>query len=263
MNLRNILTISVLINNIFVSLWEISWIKLIIIAFTIIVILLILTIIISFYILKWLNKKIDYEYFLNDFCKETKDNLEKYGDIEVNEIYLYKIPISELRILQLNIFSFFKFNNELKNYLKTIYPIIPGHTALIFKIRLPNNQIKFLQLEKINKIKFTENISLKNNHELYKIDIENCKTINNIIKITRERMGDTMFFKWSLFNNNCQKFVKELLISIDSYNDKFSEILISNKNTEEHFSPLTIYASNFAVNLYNITEHMLTHIVYT
>lgn len=261
MNITHILNVMVLFNNIFVSVREKSWISLIVILLFVIFILFVLFIICSFYILKWLNKRIDYDYFLDDFCKETKNNFEKYGDIELKEIYLAKKPINRLQILLLNIISGFKFNSELDNYLKTIHPIVPSHTSIICKIRLPDKQIKIMQLEKINKIQFTDNFKLTNDHELYKIKLKERKSINDIINITRKRMGDPMFFKWSLTRNNCQKFVKELLVSIDSFDEKFNDILIGQEGTEKYFSPLTLYASKFIVNFYNMFQYMITYMI--
>ena len=243
---------------------SVKYIVLLIIIFLFFIIFLI---IISFYVLKWFDKKIDYDYFLsNDFNKESKKILEKYGNIEIKEFYLMNKPcsfkgIDNIKFVILNMTSMFRFSNELQKYLKEIHPLFPNHTSLVFKLKLPNNEIKMLQLEKGNHVLLNENFSLYKKNNLYKIKLKNKTTINKIINKTIERIGSDLFFKWSMCNNNCQTLMKELLITTDSYEERFKKILICQADSEKYFSSLTLYAANCWLNFYNMMEYMINYIM--
>jgi len=95
------------------------------------------------------------------------------------------------------------------------------------------------------------------------IHIKNKTTINKILLTTQERIGDTNYYNWNLFTNNCIKFIKEILITTGNYNDSCKEF-IQEENVNDVFIKTTFIPSDFSihiinsvVNIYNFTEKYL------
>ena len=49
---------------------------------------------------------------------------------------------------------------------------------------------------------------------------------------TRNRMGNENFFNWHIYENNCQEFIKELIITIENYDDYYKKKIFTNKIIE-------------------------------
>ena len=120
----------------------------------------------------------------------------------------------------------------------------PYHTMLLLEVKLPNednkNKVKLLLLEKNNCITINDNFVLSQGIHIEEVQIKRTeeeekekekekKLLKNFLEETRIRMGNENFFNWHLFQNNCQEFTKELLITHGSYDEYYKKIIFSNK----------------------------------
>jgi hypothetical protein len=153
------------------------------------------------------------------------------------------------------------------------------------EIKMPNNIKKYIFLEKNNCININENYNINENQDIkginlcvkkekqsdeaveieteVKIETETCSniknkkkiTLNNILKQTRERIGDEKFFNWHIYKNNCQLFTKEILITINKFNKQNKEYIFQDKLLKNMFFPeITIHIFNCFINSYNIIQ---------
>ena len=123
----------------------------------------------------------------------------------------------------LNIISFNKFHQEIKRYLlkKKKFPWNVCHIKLLVEIKLSKNDNKFIIIEKNNCLKITTKINIKDEYELRNISVKKYKyTLNEILEKTRIRIGNHKFFNWQIIKNNCQKIMKEILITLNKFNKK-------------------------------------------
>jgi hypothetical protein len=125
----------------------------------------------------------------------------------------------------------------------------------MFEIKQQNNMKKMLLLEKNNSITISDNFNIHKFQEIKHIKIKKKYTINSILKTTQDRIGVNNFFNWNLCDNNCQKFTKEFLVTLNKYNKYthdyiFSDKLISIIKPTE----FALHTLNCICNVYNICE---------
>ena len=206
----------------------------------------------SYLIFKMLKSTVDINSILfYDYNKKTKRILNAYGDNIITNIYLIRQPISVLITFVLNICTFYNYNKlitEMKHY-------IPYHTLIMFEIKQQNNMKKLLLLEKNNSITMNDNFNIHKFQEIKHIKIKKKYTLNSILKTTQDRIGVNNFFNWNLCDNNCQKFTKEFLVTLNKYNKDthdyiFSDKLISIIKPTE----FALHTLNCICNVYNICE---------
>jgi hypothetical protein len=220
---------------------------------------IILFIAVTYIIFKKVKSNIDNSGILfYQYNKKSRATLEKYGDYEIKKIYLIRQPFTKLMTLILNILTFYNYN-KIVNHSN----IFPYHTLLVFEIKLPKNKRKFILLEKNNSINICQDFTIQNTQDMKFINIKNKTTINKILSTTQERIGDTNYYNWNLFTNNCIKFIKEILITTGNYNDSCKEF-IQEENVNDVFIKTTFIPSDFSihiinsvVNIYNFTEKYL------
>ena len=251
--------------NINISLYNL---KLIILGSIIIIfIIILLWLVCSYYIYKWfkMNIKKDYFYF-NEYNTSCKNILKQYGHYPIKRIYLVRQPISKITKILLNIITLYKFEKEMNNYIETTKNTLffPSHTSIIVEIKLANQITKKILIEKNNRIKLATNFSISESQEMRRINIvKNKYTINQLLSETRTRIGDNIFFNWSIYSNNCQIFTEELLKSLNQYNKK-NIIFISQKNFLENMLSNQIKYPDFffhIINNINYIHNILENIV--
>ena len=218
----------------------------------------------SYFIYKYLHININDNYvYFYDYNDKIKALLEKYGDHAINKLYLIRGPVSTILYYFINVITFYR-------YKKYLY-----HTSLICEINMPNNIKKYILLEKNNCININEkqyiksiNLCKKKNKQRDTVEsevaevassnnIKNKKiiTLNNILKQTRERIGDEKFFNWHIYKNNCQLFTKEILITINKFNKQNKEYIFQNNILKtELFPEIIIHILNCLLNSYNIIQ---------
>ena len=200
----------------------------------------------SYFIYKYLHININDNYvYFYDYNDKIKALLEKYGDHAINKLYLIREPVSNILYYFIKAITFYRYNKYL----------FPYHTSLICEINMPNNIKKYILLEKNNCININENYNINEKQDIKCINL--CKkkskqrqdaketkevkiTLNDILKQTRERIGDDKFFNWHIYKNNCQLFTKEILITLNT-------VL---------FSEITIHMMNCFINSYNIIQNI-------
>lgn len=215
---------------------------LIFLQFLIVLLFIILLMVIFYIIIKFLEISLDKMVFFYDYNKLCRKILKKYGDCEINKIYLIRSSLNQIYTILLNIITLFKYD-ELVTMSEDNFPY---HTMLLLEVKLKNsedknkNKIKWLLLEKNNCITINDNFILTQGMHVEEVEInknnkkeeekeENKIYLKDFLEETRNRMGNEKFFNWHLFENNCQEFTKELLITAGSYDDYYKKIIFSNK----------------------------------
>jgi hypothetical protein len=206
-------------------------------------------------VFKLLEISIDYNnIFFYEYNKKCQKILDKYGDCKINNVYLVNQPINKLTVLLFNLLTFFKYNNYFNNSPENY----PYHPAFIFEIKYKKD-IKFLLLEKNNCINICESFLMNKSYDFKKIVTSKNKfTLNKILKKTQKRVGIHKFFNWNVYENNCQEFTKEILITLKKYNEKeqvLKDFIFRNK-IKQFYSPsdLTVYTINCIFIIVNFFE---------
>ena len=255
MNLFNI--------NISFSYWKLVILGFIALCFTILVIWLVC----SYYIYKWLKMNIDKDYFyFNEYNTDCKNIIKQYGDYPIKRIYLVRQPITKMARILLNIITLYKFEREMKKYIETTKNSVffPRHTSIIVEVELPNQIRKKILIEKNNCIKLALDFRITNNQDMRKISIGKKKyTIKKILEKTKNRIGNNIFFNWSISRNNCQIFTEELLKSINKYNTKNKKFISQNDFINQMKYPeFSLHVLNSIANIYNIVESIIGKSIY-
>jgi hypothetical protein len=203
-----------------------------------------MAIILSYFLFKMLKISIDDNNIIfYNYNKKSKHLLDVYGDYKLTKLYLVRQPFSKIITFLLNIFSLYKFEkliNESRDNL-------PYHTFIIFEIKLPNNRRKLLLLEKNNYINISETFLVTHLQNIKPINLKGTNfTLNSVLNITQNRLGNKKYFNWHLYKNNCQEFVKQILITLNKYNKNKEKYVFSNKIMK------TLVPTDFILHVYNI-----------
>jgi hypothetical protein len=198
-------------------------------------------IVVSYILLKLWQTSMDYHnIFFYKYNKRCEQILEAYGNWKIKKVYLVRRPISKLVSLCFNVITLFQYNKAISDSQDNY----PYHAAIIFEIKR-KNKIKLLLLEKTNIINICDSFLINKTHELVKVPINKVFKIKKILETTRQRMGPKEFFNWNLDKNNCQEFIKEMLITMDQYTNKHHEFIFRDKIIKL-YNP-----SEFSLHLFN------------
>ena len=175
------------------------------------------------------------EYFLVDsYTKYQKNILKKYGNYKVNKIYLIKNTVDILD------------NYFIKSIIKIFTPeskIILNnnfkHCALICELKR-NKEHKLILIEKNASLRIRPNFNIKEGKLLKTIKLEKDWKFKDILNNTKKRVGKKKFFYWDIFENNCQHLIKELLITLEKYNNENEKFIIQDVNHLKIFPKLKI-----------------------
>ena len=233
-----------------------------------IIITIIIFIVISYFVFKFCKIGIENNNILfYDYNKKSQIVLNKYGNYKIKKIYLIRQPFSKILTCGLNILTLYNYEKLIKESEDNF----PYHTLILFEIKIPilnknknkinqkqtqKYQSKFLILEKNNCICIRENFLITENEEMKQIHFNNKQlTINQILNQTQLRMGDLKYFNWNLYQNNCQEFIKEILITIEQYSTSNHEFIFHDKLTKLLLpSDFIIHICNCVVIIYNMLE---------
>jgi len=209
----------------------------------------IIWLVISFYMLKWFQMKIDKEIvYFNEYNEDSKKILGKYGDMKIKNIYLVRHPIQKFTSMLLNILTFYKYREKLNKSL-------PSHTFILVEIK-EKDFIKRLIIEKNNYLKLSESYEVNSTQIIKRLKLKRemkNKTLNEILGATKDRMGNEKYFNWHLYKNNCHNITKEVLITLKAYNKK-NEEFICDKYEKEIIPEFNLYLINAIHNIYNMME---------
>jgi len=193
---------------------------------------------------------IDIDNIFNDYSKETRQILNEYGKYKISKFYLVKEPIGKLLLTMLNIGTLY----EYQRITEQNDDFVVHHASIIVKIKLPNNLNKFLLIEKNPTMVISEKFCINKLQNIKSIGRTKKYTLNKILNMTKTRIGNKKFFNWHFHTNNCQDFVKEILITLrkshvmDNFMDhtKISNWLYS--------SQFNVYTIKFFLTISNIIE---------
>lgn len=156
---------------------------------------------------------------MKDYSKASKKILNKYGNLHVLNITVYREPIQEFINKVLNIATLGSWQRAVKKYgydrlfhLYIIVIVMDPKTNKQIAIRIEKNEIINVELADLNK--------LSNNKQIQSMNINRTvdlyfNTINMMLQKTKAKMGDDRFWSYNAFTNNCQTFIKYLLDSND------------------------------------------------
>jgi hypothetical protein len=217
----------------------------------------ILFVLLSFFVLKFFKMALDDNNILfYQYSKKCQKLLDLYGDLNIKKIYLVREPLSNFITFVLNVVTFYKYNKLITESQDNF----PYHCSIIFEVELPNKMKKLLLLEKNNSINICENFLIHNFQHLKIIPLKNKKyTINSILNITQKRLGNEIFFNWHVYKNNCQEFIKEILITINKYSKSNKKYILCSNKVINFFIPseFTVHIINCSCVIYNILEKYL------
>ena len=97
---------------------------------------------------------------------------------------------------------------------------------------------------------------INNSQQIKTLPLKNKKyTINSILNNTQKRLGNKKFFNWHVYKNNCQEFIKEILVTINKFS-KYNKNYILSNNILKFFIPseFTVHIINCSCVLNNILE---------
>ncbi len=141
---------------------------------------------------------------ITQLSPKNQQILDTYGADKIKAITLKRTPVSGLLTGALNVFSLGKFGKrqKLKEYDELFH--------LFMEFNLETG--KRITLEKNERITLTINAPNRPNTETLQVSpIDPDMDLNEIIKKTKDYMGDKAFFAYSAKDNNCQDFLGSVL----------------------------------------------------
>ena len=84
-------------------------------------------------------------------------------------------------------------------------------------------------------------------------------TLKKVLNKTQQRIGNQKYFNWNLHKNNCQEFTKEILVTLNKYNEEYTNFIFSDKIIQKYYSPsdLSLYIINCVFIIINFIEKYL------
>lgn len=223
---------------------------------------LFLFLIISLFIaIKILQISLDRMVLFYDYNKLCKKKIKKYGNCEISKIYLIKNLLDKKYTFFINLATLFQYDNIIKQSEENI----PYHTMLLLEVKLENNEIKWLLLEKNNCITINDNFILTQGMKVEEVELKKEKEkkiyLKDFLEETRNRIGNEKFFNWNIFENNCQEFTKECIVTLGKYDDYYKKIIYCDKMLELMKPTDFIYhIFNFSCIIYNFLEKYIFEI---
>ena len=210
----------------------------------------------SFYILRFLQISFEYNnIFFYQYNKKCQKIINTYGNYKINRIYIIRQPLGKMTNFVFNILTLFSYNK----YLLESPDNYPYHPALIFEIKKDDN-IKFLLVEKNNCINICESFLINKSYDFKSINMTKSKfTLKKVLNKTQKRIGNQKYFNWNLHKNNCQEFTKEILVTLNKYNEEYTNFIFSDKIIQKYYSPsdLSLYIINCVFIIINFIEKYL------
>lgn len=225
----------------------------IILFFIFVIFVLFILMVLSFVTVKIMQISLDRMVFFYDYNKLCKSKLKKYGNCEISKIYLIRNSLTKLHIFLMNLVTLFQYD-KIVNQSEENFPY---HTMILLEVKLEDNKIKWLILEKNNCITINDNFILTQGMQVEEVELKKDKKIylKEFLDETRNRMGNEKFFNWHIFENNCQEFTKELMVTFEKYDEYYKKIIFSNKIIELLQPSEFVYCMfNFLCIFYNFLE---------
>lgn len=138
---------------------------------------------------------------------KVQDFLNKYGKNIVQNVTIRRTPIKSFITRALDFLSFGKFSELKKQYgYDNFY-----HLSMVFEFNDESNVMRTAVLEKNQIINLNLGYSNEAGTEIMKANVPPNLTIETMLNNTKAKMGDTNFFTYDAFQNNCQIFLMNVL----------------------------------------------------
>lgn len=154
----------------------------------------------------------------DSYNNKTRKNLEMWGNLIIQELYIARTPINKNIDKLLNLLSLGKYEKAKKhaNYDNLF------HLSLIARI----SDKKQLIIEKNEVINVDTKYKIESDTETLKIDLKDKKfTTNQLLNETLERIGNKKFYLYHPFEANCQIFLRDLLTTVNLYGEKENDFI--------------------------------------
>jgi hypothetical protein len=245
--------------HIFSSIWFFllkNWKYMLLIFISVLTVILVIILVFSFYIIKLLKIRFDKRFFgMNNYPVYCQNILKKYKNYKIKNIYLAKAPVSKYKRTLLDIITFYKVSERCN---KCKY--VPNHTYLIIELNMGKGKLKHLLIEKTNCLKILSNYEILDDTIMKKIKIKKKCNLEWLLNSTKERIGVVKFFNYSLFENNCQIFIIDILETLNKLTrgnkDFVYQTEFYNKDNLK-FSECNNYVINSFINIANIIESVV------
>jgi hypothetical protein len=153
-----------------------------------------------------------------DFSDSAKKILNKYGNLPIQSLVIYRTPIKSIGDYALNLISLGKWGELKKKYsFDSLF-----HLALIARVNNKNiiiekNATPNISLDyETNSLTETKDVPLKGLTTI---------TINDMINKTLKSISKQDFFIYDPWSLNCQVFIKNLLTSVNLYDDDINSFV--------------------------------------
>lgn len=172
---------------------------------------------------------------LDDYNNTTKKYIQMYGEIPIEDIFIYRTPLDTLLTKAINVLSLGQWSKLQSQYgFDKFY-----HLALV--LRLQNN--KNIIVEKLEVVSVSDSYKTNSKTENMKIDEYQPQTLtlNELLNNARTGLNnDKLFFGYDPLNNNCQYFIKYLLEYSNLYSQKAQQFLFQDiSQLAQKLNPIT------------------------
>lgn len=144
------------------------------------------------------------------FGSKTTNNLKKYGKEKIKKIEIFRKPLDNKLVETLNKLTDDKVNEFLK---KQPYDKF-FHLGILINDKYSLDKQESYTFVKVNKNSFLKKA------ETAPVQFNKDITINELVDLTKNRMGDAKFKGYHPLKNNCQDFVLNALDSIGATFDR-------------------------------------------
>jgi hypothetical protein len=173
----------------------------------------------------------------DDYTNRTRDSLKKYGDVIIKDIVIGRTPISDTIHAAFNAVSMGKWNEQRQK-------LAFDKLYHLFMVVTLDNNIKLI-VEKLQEINVSQSFKIEDSTEWHTPEKQpDNMTLNQCFNDTLKRVGKQQFFTYSSFNNNCQKFVSDLLITMNIYDEDTKDFV--QQDLEELIREMPSYVSSAA-----------------
>ena len=116
-----------------------------------------------------------------------------------------------------------------------------------------NKGYKFILIEKNACLRIRPNFSIRENMILSTVKLDKKWKFKDILNDTKKRMGKKKFFYWHICENNCQHWIKEVLITLDKFNKKNKVFIFQDLEQASDIMPKTkLNILTIFVNMLNL-----------
>lgn len=176
------------------------------------------------------------DLFYYDYILPVKKTLDIYGDVHIIRTTICRKPINELFQNIIN-----PINNTQYDKFFHLFLIVELITGEYIKIEKNEN----INVELLNELKFNNKTEIK---EIY--GYNQIITVNKLLNKTRDKVGNEIFFNYSVINN-CQSFLVMILESNNIYDIEIYKFIKQDTNTIFKNWPTIRRISNLVTRLYS------------